>query len=124
MEQLSLVVSAIGALSLAVSPFGVAAAGYVWGAAVDVERRWLRFVGATFAAAVAGFVATYLLLTVLVALGPHPPDLGELAVQGSFHLLTVVGLAGVPLVALAGAAVAQFRSGPVASADRSAHAAE
>jgi hypothetical protein len=124
MRHMSTVVTGIGVLSLAVSPFGVATAGYLWRTDVDVGRRWLRLVGATLAAALAGFVATYLLLTAVVALGPTPPRPGELAVWAAFHLLTAVGLVGVPLVALAGAAVAQFRSRPAARGGRPAHGAE
>jgi len=121
-ERLSLVLTAVGVVSLALSPVGVAVAGYVWGTAADVERRWPRFVGATFAAAVAGFAAAYLLATAVVAFGPVPFRASEVVAQAGFHLLAAVELVAVPLVALAGAAVAQFRSRP---ADRgAAHAAE
>lgn len=121
-ERLSLVLTAVGVVSLALSPVGVAVAGYVWGSVADVERRWLRFVGATFAAAVAGFAAAYLLATVVVALGPTPLSSGGFVGRIGFHVLAAAELVGVPLVALAGAAVAQFRS---RSADQgAAHAAE
>lgn len=121
--QLSTVLTAANLLVVATSPFGVALAGYVWGTDADVPRLWRSLVGATFAAAAVGFGAAYVLLTALAVLGGGP-ELGELAVRSLYHLVTVAGLAGVALAALAGAAVAQFRAPNPERATKAGHGAE
>lgn len=110
LEQLSLVIPAMGFLSLAISPFVVVVAGYSWGCGADVRGRWLPFAGLLFAAALVGFVLAYLVTIALVLLGPGgtvPALIGKFLADALFTL----GLANVALAGLAGAAIGEFRTG-------------
>jgi len=108
-DQLQLLLPALGLLSIAVSPFGAAVAGYVWGRQADVPADWLRFTGATVLAAFVGFLGTVIaLLALLVGAGAMQPT--ALAGQLPYAIISSLGIVSVGLVALAGGAVAEFRS--------------
>lgn len=107
---LAIAVPALGLVALAVSPFAVAAVGYLWGRGADVSRQWLPFVVGLFGAALVGFVGAYVVTAALALLGPGHGVLGELARKVATDLVFVLGLANVALAGLAGGAVAHFQT--------------
>lgn len=108
--ELSILVPAIGLLSLAVSPFVAGLVGYLWGTWADVRNRWLPFVLGTIVAAFVGFLGTSLLLVLLISILAGSPELETLTRQLPYSVLSGLGLVSVGLVALAGGAIAEFRS--------------
>lgn len=107
-QQLGLLLPLIGLLALAVSPFGAAIAGYVWGIGADVPDQWLRFTGAVVLGAVAGFVVSSLLMVgLLVGTGTTQP--GPVVGQVAYSVVPALGLVGVGFSALAGGAIGEFR---------------
>lgn len=107
-QQLGLILPLIGLLALAVSPFGAAIAGYVWGIGADVRDQWLRFTVTVVLGALAGFVVmSVVMIGLLVGTGSTHP--GPIVRQVAYSVIPALGLVGVGFSALAGGAIGEFR---------------
>lgn len=98
----------VSAVGLVVHPFGTALAGYLWGRTADVAAAYRPFLGRTLAATVVGFLVGYAAVTLPVLDGFR----GSLVARVVADLVFALGLVSVPLVALAGAALAAFARSP------------
>lgn len=107
-RQLGLVLPFIGIVAILLSPVGTVIAGYVWGMDVSVRDGWMQFTGGVILVAIVGFVGTSTIMLALL-LGSRAAGFGALLSQAAYFLISAVGLVSVGLVALAGAAIAEFR---------------
>lgn len=102
--MLSYAVAATAFATLLVNPVGVFLVGYRWGTAADVSSSYAPFLARLFAASVLGFVVIY--VPTRLALDADPVSWITYATMVALLLFELVT---VPIVALAGSALAEFR---------------
>lgn len=94
-----------GVVGLALSPVGTFATGYVWGTRADVRSGYLTLAGLTGAAALVGFLAASVVMFAVML-----PTLDRLLLNLLAMVTSAMGLLSIPLAALAGGAIAHFRT--------------